>query len=128
MWGSTSEPHYCLSTFIMLNMKVRTSLAILIKSHFVSVILVLSLILSVMIMSCDDKTSTSKFSDTYLQILVAREQIKDSAKASTKVAEILKEHGFTEETFRQEFMRLSRSPKEFRAIMDSIQAQAGRLK
>lgn len=112
----------------MLNLKTHSSLLRLIKPCFSVITFAITIGVSVLLAGCDDKVSSSNFSDTYLKILVAREQVKDSAKVSNKVAEILKDNGFTEESFRQEFIRLSRSPKEFRTMMDSVQAQASRLK
>lgn len=109
-------------------MRIHPSLFNRIKKLAVNSTIVLILGLSVLYIGCDDKVSSSKFSDTYLKILIAREQIKDSTKAGNKVAEILKENGFTEESFRQEFIRLSRTPNEFRIMMDSVQARAVRLK
>jgi len=61
-----------------------------------------------------------------MEILIAREQIPDSLQAQSKVDEIMKNHGYDQRSFAQQFMEYSHKPEELKAILDSAQTRARR--
>ena len=68
------------------------------------------------------------FVETYTEVLIAREQFsRDTALANTNVRAILKQHGFTEETFRQRFSELSGKPEKLRQMLDSSRSRARKI-
>jgi hypothetical protein len=68
------------------------------------------------------------FVETYTEVLIAREQFaRDTALANTSVRTILKQHGFTEETFRQRFSELSGKPEKLRQMLDSSRSRARKI-
>jgi hypothetical protein len=66
------------------------------------------------------QTSTADFYDTYKSILIVREQFPDTSIANPKVRAMLVEAGYSEESFRQNFMELARDDKSFRTTIDSL--------
>ncbi len=79
--------------------------------------------------SCSEDGWTDKkenFTQTYMEILVAREQIQDSIKADSEVSSVMAKHGFDQRSFGQQFMEYSRTPEVLKAIMDSAQRRAQR--
>jgi hypothetical protein len=71
---------------------------------------------------CNAESERTKFARTYADILYARERNHDTAKANPEVRKVLKEAGYTEETFRQKFLEYSQNSEEMRALYDSANA------
>ena len=94
--------------------------------NFVTILVLLSVF--IMGACSEDGWSDSKenFTQTYMEILIAREQVADSTKAQTKVYEIMKLHGFNEQSFAQQFMEYSHTPDVLKTILDSAQTRARR--
>ncbi len=68
------------------------------------------------------------FVETYTEVLIAREQFsRDTSLANKSVRVILKQHGFTEETFRQRFSELSGKPEKLRQMLDSSRSRARKI-
>ncbi|TAE28185.1 MAG: hypothetical protein EAZ92_08360 [Candidatus Kapaibacterium sp.] len=67
------------------------------------------------------------FMQTYTEVIIAREQFLDSNQANKRVAEVLKQHGFTEFSFRQRFQELAGKPERLRQILDSARNRARRI-
>ncbi|MFN8358695.1 MAG: DUF4296 domain-containing protein [Candidatus Kapaibacterium sp.] len=77
--------------------------------------------------SCSEDGWTDKkenFTQTYMEILIAREQIQDSIKADSGVTSIMAKHGYDQRSFGQQFMEYSHTPEVLKAIMDSAQRRA----
>ena len=94
-----------------------------------SVLLVLLVSIFCSLASCSEDGWTDKkenFTQTYMEILIAREQIQDSIKADSEVSNVMAKHGFDQRSFGQEFMEYSRTPEVLKAIMDSAQRRAQR--
>ncbi len=94
-----------------------------------SILLVLLVSIFCSLASCSEEGWTDKkenFTQTYMEILVAREQIQDSIKADSEVSSVMAKHGFDQRSFGQQFMEYSRTPEVLKAIMDSAQRRAQR--
>jgi hypothetical protein len=81
------------------------------------------------VISCSENTWSDEkenFTQTYMEILIAREQISDSSKAQITVQTIMQNHGYNEQSFALQFGEYSQTPEELRAILDSAQARARR--
>ena len=94
-----------------------------------SVLLVLLVSKFCSLASCSEDGWTDKkenFTQTYMEILVAREQIQDSIKADSEVSSVMAKHGYDQRSFGQQFMDYSRTPEVLKAIMDSAQRRAQR--
>ena len=66
-----------------------------------------------------------RFKETYKEILIAREMISDSLEANEEVNRIREEHGYTEQSFMDEYIYYANKDREkFIAIMDSIREEA----
>jgi hypothetical protein len=63
----------------------------------------------------------------YTEVLITREQYPDTALANRKVAAVLKQHGFTESSFRKRFQDLTSKPDRLRQILDSARNRARRI-
>jgi hypothetical protein len=68
-----------------------------------------------------------QFVRAYTEVLIAREQYTDTTLANGKVAAILKQHGFTELSFRKRFQDLTATPDRLRQILDSARSRARRI-
>lgn len=92
----------------------------------VSVVLV-----AVMFVSCVACSGWSnndeQFVRAYTEVLIAREQYTDTTLANGKVVAILKQHGFTELSFRKRFQDLTAKPDRLRQILDSARSRARRI-
>ncbi len=64
------------------------------------------------------------FVETYVEILVVREQFPDTAIANPKVRHIQSVRGYTEESFREQFVVLTKDPDRFRQTIDSARQVA----
>lgn len=85
--------------------------------------------ISVVLISCsENKWSDEKenFTQTYMEILIAREQIADSVKAQNTVQTIMQNHGYNEQSFAKQFMEYSHTPDQLKLILDSAQTRARR--
>jgi hypothetical protein len=63
------------------------------------------------------------FVQTYVQILIIREQYPDTMKANPRIQKVLASQGFTEQTFAVQYERYARDPNEFRTLLDSARAR-----
>ena len=89
--------------------------------------LILILALSFATISCGNGSGEKeRFMNTYKQILVAREFVKDTALANRKVDKIMTDNGYSQQTFQQSFMELARDREGFVRMIDSIRAQVER--
>ncbi|MDQ1266144.1 MAG: hypothetical protein QG635_1296 [Bacteroidota bacterium] len=89
--------------------------------------LIFILLLTILISSgCSgDNSDIKKFTDTYMDILIAREKYVDSI-ANIKIKEILVKHGYSEKSFKMEFQELTRQyPDKMMMIIDSIRRKSG---
>lgn len=77
--------------------------------------------------SCTSNTDKEKFINTYAQILLVREQNPDSANGNAKVQAVITSNGYTQESFKSEFIKYSRDAQSFRILMDTVQQRAKRL-
>jgi hypothetical protein len=85
-------------------------------------------ILLVLCLSCSRwSNDDEQFVRAYTEVLIAREQFPDTSLANSKVAAILKQHGFTELSFRQRFQDLIAKPDRLRTILDSARNRARRI-
>ena len=76
----------------------------------------------IIFIGCNAESERTKFARTYADILYARELNHDTAKANPEVRKVLKQAGYTEETFRQKFLEYSQNSEEMRALYDSANA------
>lgn len=82
------------------------------------IILILALFLAV---GCSNKEEDfNKFMDTYKEILLVRESISDSSEANSKVREIIQQHGYKMEEFKDEFYNLAKKSPQFAFVVDSL--------
>ena len=62
-----------------------------------------------------------KFTNTYYKVLIAREVFEDSLVQANEVKKILKENGYTEQSFAEETMKIfSEDQKVLTMIVDSL--------
>lgn len=85
-----------------------------------------SLLLPILFIAC---TSTEEkdnlFYDTYKNILIIRNNnSEDTAKANKLVKELIKKNGYTDKSFKDEFIRLSEQPNTFAKKIDSVRTIA----
>ena len=77
------------------------------------------------VLSCsywsDDK---DKFINTYKEILIARQSILDTAKASQEVLKIYEKNGYTLESFKEDYFEYAKNPEEFIIMIDSARERA----
>ena len=72
-----------------------------------------------------NESNESKFYDTYKEIIIIRNNNSDPKIANKLVKEKIKENGYTDKSFKDEFIRLSESqPNVFARKIDSIRAIA----
>ena len=64
------------------------------------------------------------FINTYKEILVTRELYPDTSKANRKVESIMKNHGYTHESFKEEYFRFAEDSEEFIKLIDSARSLA----
>ncbi len=84
----------------------------------------------VLLVSCSKEQSAEdqRFLKTYTEILVERFRTADTAIANSKIAEVIKNNGFTQETFKQEFFRyMNQDPKILRTLIDSANVRAKKI-
>ncbi len=84
------------------------------------------LVCAVFLASCSDDKELKHFESTYSQILLVREQIRDTAVANPKVDSIMKANGYTRNSFAAAFMQFSRNNESFRKMMDSVHSKVQR--
>ncbi len=90
--------------------------------------ILLGIVLWCALASCSRWTNDDElFTQTYTEVIIAREQFPDSTQANKRVAEVLKQHGFTELSFRQRFQELANKPERLRQILDSARNRARRI-
>lgn len=78
--------------------------------------------------SKDQSTEDQRFLKTYTEILVERFRTADTAIANSKIDAVIKNNGFTQETFKQEFFRyMSQDPKILRNLIDSANVRAKKI-
>ncbi|MBS1536642.1 MAG: hypothetical protein JST20_02690 [Bacteroidetes bacterium] len=97
-----------------------------VKLNLTTILLISSI--SILSGCSEDSWSNSKenFTQTYMEILIAREQVTDSTQAQTKVNDIMRIHGFDQQSFAQQFMEYSHTPDVLKSILDSAQTRARR--
>lgn len=97
-----------------------------VKLNLITILLISSI--SILSGCSEDSWSNSKenFTQTYMEILIAREQVTDSTQAQTKVNDIMRIHGFDQQSFAQQFMEYSHTPDVLKSILDSAQTRARR--
>jgi hypothetical protein len=71
---------------------------------------------------------TGNFEDAYKKILIAREIYQDdSLKAKKEIEKIYKEYNFSDESFKDEYYRLTqKNPMKFQEILDSLREEIQR--
>ncbi len=74
------------------------------------------------IISCsDDYKKYDRYTNTYYQVLIARELHEDSSKANNEVKKILAENGYTEKQFAEETYKIFKEDqKVLTMIIDSL--------
>ncbi len=87
-------------------------------------ILILISIFMIGFVSCEDTSkSYDKFMNTYSEVLLTRELIKDSVVANTKVREILIRNGYTLNSFKEEMFNLAKDREAFKSGIDSLRSR-----
>ncbi len=97
----------------------------------ISFLLIIHSVLSIsmVLISCTENKWTDEkenFTQTYMEILIAREQIDDSLRAQNTVQTIMQNHGYNEQSFAKQFLEYSHTPDQLKLILDSAQARARR--
>ncbi len=89
---------------------------------------ILLAILSITLMISCSKWSNDKdkFVDTYKDLLIARMKTTDSISANKLVEKVYQKHGFTKESFKEEYFKYAKDHKEFMAILDTARTRAQR--
>lgn len=97
-------------------------------TRFVANILITLIVLLVVSCSKDQSTEDQRFLKTYTEILVERFRTTDTSVANKKIATVITNNGFTQETFKQEFFRyMSQDPKILRSLIDSANVRAKKI-
>lgn len=81
-------------------------------------------------LACSDNWSAKdeQFAKVYTEIVVARERFPEKKEADDKVAEILQQNGFSEDSFKQKFMEIGKeNPEKLRRMVDSAHSNAARI-
>lgn len=89
-----------------------------------------ALALIALVSSCQSEWSpeAERFTQTYAEILVARELYPDTAQSNRQVQELLRQHGYSsEQEFREAFLRFAQDPELIRRIFDSALARSQRM-
>lgn len=68
-----------------------------------------------------------RFVETYTDILIVRELTPDTAVANPQVRKIIGEHGYTWESFREQYVQYTAKAEQFRAMLDSARNRAQRI-
>ena len=98
------------------------------KRLSISILAMLLVMLVVFCAACSRwSNDDEQFVRAYTEVLITREQFPDTALANGKVAGILKQHGFTELSFRKRFQDLTTTPDRLRQILDSARNRARRI-
>lgn len=96
--------------------------------RYCTMIVVVSSLLFVGSCSKSQNTEDQRFLKTYTEILVERFRTSDTAIANSKIATVIKNNGFTQESFKQEFFRyMSQDPKILRNLIDSANVRAKKI-
>lgn len=94
-----------------------------------SVWMILTASIFITFLGCSESGWSDKkenFTQTYMEILITRQQITDSVKAQNEVQAVMQKHGYNEQSFAQQFMEYSRTPEVLKLILDSAQTRARR--
>ncbi len=94
-----------------------------------SAMMILTASIFITLTACSESGWSDKkenFTQTYMEILITRQQITDSAKAQNEVRAVMEKHGYNEQSFAQQFMEYSRTPEALKLILDSAQSRARR--
>lgn len=71
----------------------------------------------------ESQQSYDKFMNTYSDVLLTRELIKDSIAANTKVKEILARNGYSLNSFKEEMFKLAKDRESFKSGIDSLRSR-----
>lgn len=82
----------------------------------------------VTLISCNSKNDDDLFYDTYKEILIIREQDADTSTANKAVRQLIKDRGYSEQSFKDEFIRLSQEPNAFAKKIDSLRQVVNDMK
>lgn len=94
-----------------------------------TVVMICTFSIFIVLAGCSENSWSDKkenFTQTYMEILITRQQITDSVKAQSAVFEVMEKHGFNEQSFAQQFIEYSRTPDVLKSILDSAQVRARR--
>lgn len=93
---------------------------------FIKLFLILAVTL---IVACSETdVNVDRFSDTYMEILIAREKYQDSLRANKEVKKIMEEHGYTEPEFRRDYFTLAKNNRKlFIEITDSLHREIEKM-
>ncbi|MGE5479332.1 MAG: hypothetical protein ACM3U1_02785 [Chloroflexota bacterium] len=81
----------------------------------------------VIVVACADANrDRERFMRIYQEVLIARELHSDSLRAEEEVQKILQKNGFTEQSFREEFIKFAQDKDDFIRMMDTIRNRASR--
>lgn len=84
-------------------------------------ILGMSVLSALLCIACSNNdTPPAKLVDTYAKILLIRNSGVDSIATSKRVDSTLSANGYTRESLREELKAMNKSPKLFKAFMDSV--------
>jgi hypothetical protein len=95
------------------------------KDRVMTIPFVLLWPLTSLVVACSSGWSNNDetFTKAYTEVLIVREQYPDTLKANPRVQKILQQHGFTEQTFTEQYQHYARDPNEFRRLIDSTRAR-----
>lgn len=68
-----------------------------------------------------------RFVETYVEILIANEQIEDPEERTKTAREIEADHGYPEGAFQRQFDALRQEPERLRRLVDSARSLARRI-
>lgn len=91
-------------------------------------ILLLSVSVITLISCSSNKGNDDLFYDTYKEILIIREQDADTSVANKAVRQLIKDRGYSEQSFKDEFIRLSQEPNAFAKKIDSLRQVVNDMK
>ena len=95
----------------------------------VFVIVMLCIFIASFVNSCGggsgaEQMQEQKFLDTYVELLIIREQYPDTSEANPRIKALMRQQGYSEESFKQHFAALARDAEHFRNTIDSARALA----
>ncbi len=74
--------------------------------------------------SAEEERQEQVFLETYVELLIIREQFPDTADANPRVRALMRQQGYSEASFQKHFAALARDADHFRETIDSARSLA----